>query len=150
MNKKFDGPSFVKPEHTSYNLSNGNNYQTPKMNFENKKEEIQGNSNIGSKNSNNNVLNKKGPKGGWEDDEESQVKPKSNLSNKKGGFNFDNKTKTSSTDVNTTSVSSSNFNQNSNSAPNFKKEENKKGDGVYINYWDAESTKKIQNSTLSV
>ena len=32
MNKKFDGPSFVNPQHTSYNLNSGS-YQTPKVNF---------------------------------------------------------------------------------------------------------------------
>ena len=32
MNKKFDGPSFVNPQHPSYNLNSGS-YQTPKVNF---------------------------------------------------------------------------------------------------------------------
>jgi hypothetical protein len=39
MNPKFDGPSFVNPSHTSFNLDNGNNYQMPKVTFNTNKEE---------------------------------------------------------------------------------------------------------------
>lgn len=157
MNKKFDGPSFVKPEHTSYNLNNGNTYQTPKMNFETKKEENGTSSkNVNqnpNKNTTNNVINKKGPKGGWEDDEEPEVKPKSNISSKKTGFDMiSQKNNTNNNNNNYSGVRNENLNQNSNSAPNFKngKEEPKSEAGNYVNYWDAENTKKIQSSTLSM
>jgi hypothetical protein len=39
MNPKFDGPSFVNPDHTSYGLDNGNNYTTPQVKIESKKHE---------------------------------------------------------------------------------------------------------------
>ena len=39
MNPKFDGPSFVNPSHTSFNLDNGKNYQTPKVTFNSNKED---------------------------------------------------------------------------------------------------------------
>jgi hypothetical protein len=42
MNPKFDGPSFVNPNHTSFALDNGKNYQTPKLNFSTNKDERNG------------------------------------------------------------------------------------------------------------
>lgn len=42
MNPKFDGPSFVNPSHTSFNLDNGKNYQTPKLSLYNNKEDKHG------------------------------------------------------------------------------------------------------------
>jgi hypothetical protein len=39
MNPKFDGPSFVNPNHTSFALDNGKNYQTPKVSLSTNKEE---------------------------------------------------------------------------------------------------------------
>jgi hypothetical protein len=32
MSKKFDGPSFINPNHTSFGLENNGKYQTPNLN----------------------------------------------------------------------------------------------------------------------
>ena len=42
MNPKFDGPSFVNPSHTSFNLDNGKNYHTPKININSNQDEKNG------------------------------------------------------------------------------------------------------------
>jgi hypothetical protein len=70
MNKpKFDGPSFVNPAHTSYNLDKNQQYQTPTVNLGNKdtgnKKEVDKNSHSNNLNNNNNKNISKGkPRGG--------------------------------------------------------------------------------------
>jgi hypothetical protein len=127
MNKKFDGPSFVNPQHTSHTLSNNGSYQTPKVNLN---PSNINNSNIPPKEENS--KNRKGPRG-WEDDDDAIIKP----TIKKQSLNKNSL-------VNNSSGSQQNLSSN-----NSSKQEEHKSDN-YVNYWDAENTKKIQNSTLSV
>ena len=135
MNKnKFDGPNFVNPQHTSHSL-NGGIYQTPTVNF---------NTNLNNTNNLNHVKNlsqedsknKKGPRGGWGDDEETQIQTNNKCK----------KTSVKATNQITNTVIS---NGGANVSPDIKKEEIK-SEGPYVNYWDAENTKKIQNSTLTI
>ena len=138
MNQKtFDGPSFVNPAYTSQNLNKGGSYQTPKVNLSNN-----GNSTMQVKNTENfEGKNKKGPRGGWEDDDSAPTKINPiKTSNHFLNNNVFNKPNSVS------SVSSlSSVNNNVQEIPNQKSSSSE-----YYNYWDAENTKKIQNSTLSV
>ena len=38
MSKKFDGPKFLNPNHTSSSLNNGGTYQTPQISFSTKEQ----------------------------------------------------------------------------------------------------------------
>jgi hypothetical protein len=138
MNKKYDGPSFINPQHTSYNLNSGS-YQTPKVNF-NTSSLNQNNSNIAKDDEKS--KNRKGPRG-WEDDD---VGVKPTLKKQSGTKNsIVNSITNQSGGVNTSSVSSSTIKQEE-----IKSENKVDSYSSYTNYWDAENTKKIQNSTLSV
>lgn len=140
MNKKFDGPSFVNPQHTSYNLNNGS-YQTPKVNF-NTSSQTQINPNLPKEDEKS--KNRKGPRG-WEDDEDVILKSASKkpCGNKSSIFNS---ITNRSEKLNTLNVSCS-----KNTQDEIKSESEKvESFSSYTNYWDSENTKKIQNSTLSV
>jgi hypothetical protein len=140
MNKKFDGPSFVNPQHTSYNLNSGS-YQTPTVNY-NKSSQTQINSNLAKNDEKS--KNRKGPRG-WEDDDDVNVK--SILKKPSENKNSSIKSITNQSDKqNLSNVNSSTITQEE-----IKSEVNKvEVYSSYTNYWDAENTKKIQNSTLSV
>jgi hypothetical protein len=131
--KKFDGPSFVNPSHTSQSLNQGNTYQTPKVNYSNSTKTSQ------MKSESSEVKNKKGPRGAWEDDfgPESQI----NTGGKKNSFMKPNQ----SIQNNTKSHEQITIN-------NHKTVLNHNTSNEYSsqNYWDVENSKKLQNSTLSI
>lgn len=148
MNKpKFDGPSFINPQHTSYGLNSGS-YQQPQINSDVAKKDssngVKYTSSSSNKLTNGNPAaggNKKGPRGGWEDDEETNTTIKSTFKRESTknpnisstGYNSNQNT------GNTANTADGHISQNvSNSSSN------------YVNYWDAENTRKIQTSTLSV
>jgi len=128
-NNKFDGPTFVNPQHTSHSLNKGNNYQTPVVQYGNDNSKLSS-----EKDKEKNTILKKGPRGGWDDDDncikESQikhvVKSEIRVSNK-NSFNK----KTEIEDI-----------------PKILNDDNNSF-GKMNNYWDAENTKKIQSSTLT-
>lgn len=140
MNKKFDGPSFVNPQHTSYNLNSGS-YQTPKVNF-NTYSQTQINPNLPKEDEKS--KNRKGPRG-WEDDEDVTLKSASKKSSGNKSSIFNSITNQSGK-LNILNVSCS-----TNTHEEIKSESKKvESFSSYTNYWDSENTKKIQNSTLSV
>jgi len=156
MNPKFDGPSFVNPSHTSFNLDNGKNYQTPKMNFNSNQDDKSGEftkKEIGKA--------KGKPMGGktikiififllylgWEDDDKPETIPKVNRNvyinqNSTSEKNLPNVHYGIPNKIQNKSEESSK--NSSNSLPNTS------GYNAYINYWDAETSRKIQSSTMSV
>ena len=136
MNKnKFDGPNFINPQHTSHSL-NGGLYQTPTVNFNTNLNNNTNNLNSFNNLSHEDSKNKKGPRGGWDDDEETQIKTNNKFK----------KTSVKTTNhITSTSISNSGAIVNT----DIKKEEIK-SEGPYVNYWDAENTRKIQNSTLTI
>jgi hypothetical protein len=131
--KKFDGPSFVNPSHTSQSLNQGNTYQTPKVNYNNTTNTSQ------MKGESSEVKNKKGPRGGWEDDfgPDSQI----NTGEKKNTFMKPNPSKQNST------KSQEHISINN---PNTALNHNPSNEYSSQNYWDVENSKKLQNSTLSI
>jgi len=140
MNKKFDGPSFVNPQHTSCNLNSGS-YQTPKVNF-NTYSQTQINPNLPKEDEKS--KNRKGPRG-WEDDEDVTLKSASKKSSGNKSSIFNSITNQSGK-LNILNVSCS-----TNTHEEIKSESKKvESFSSYTNYWDSENTKKIQNSTLSV
>ncbi len=128
---QFDGPSFVNPQHTSYNLDKGISYTTPNVRIKTSLDSNETGKFPNAKSSS----NKKVPRGGWEDDEvEKDERVNTKIKNNK---------------TSGISIKDTHNNNSRNNNSNKVTQEESTYTYKYVNYWDAENTKKIQNSILS-